>query len=161
MLCFQSHRHDCDMFWSVSQQVSEQACMSKESSSWVTLTSPRVHVCLMANGLGGVPTEFAEKEQTASHHYSLGDWVWRGHCYIEHIHPARSSGMLESFICTLRCRHINITHIHVHIICTPGRILKSLSASLRERPALMLISVRVSVHYGEKEKAKDKIWAEK
>lgn len=53
VLSFQTHRSNCDVFWSVSQRVSGQACISQTFSCWVTLPSlcalVYMCVCLMAN----------------------------------------------------------------------------------------------------------------
>lgn len=131
---FQSHRSDCDLFWSVSQRVRRQACVPQTSSSWVTPPSLSIHVyvhmCLMASERR-IP-KILQRQSTD--HYSLGGWARHGQCYTD----TQWDSLVE----------------RTHTQClNPLWHFKSFSASLGESLAQMMIKATVLLHNGESKRS--------
>lgn len=102
------------------------------------------HVGVFCGKWGDDTTEPAETEQTSFSHYPLGGLARCGRSFMWHMHTVQTlSGIFQSFICKLRCKHTQ-----THTVSVPGRILESFSANLSESLALIRINVRDSAHDG-------------
>lgn len=136
-------RGDCDVFWSVPQQVSRQTCISQTSSCWVMLPSLCIHVhvfvCLMANERR-IPQSWQRWRRQP-----LVIILWEavpdvGTATCNAYTLSRHSVGFSSHLSALS--DVNACTTHTHAVCVPGGILKSFSLNLRD--SLVLINVRRS-----------------